>query len=563
MAQEQIDLSYQVTGTLASTNGGTAQSSWTKGDLLCSTAANTLSKLAIGSNATILTADSSSACGLKWSPAPIVPLTKAAVFGQPLLSYDSTTGLFTQGQLSCNSLSDSGLFCSAAGQPPANTPLVAKSFLTYFDSTSGVFGQRQPACTDLSDNGSLCTSSGPLATTLTSATHKWLASYDSTTGLFTQTQPAYSDISGTPTLPANTTSTTHQYFTAYNSSTGAFTKAQPVCADLSDAGTFCTTSSIASTDLSDTSNVARYNATTAFTAAQTIIKAGIAGTPTNGLLLENTTASTSLATKQLAPNLYWQGHVWNTTATAADNCDEWEIFPNTTSGATPTSVLSIRGVLGASCGGAFTEWGNIGSTGMSIKLGNTYQINGTQISATALSNGTTGTAGTNVVLATSPTITTPSFTTGFKIGGAAASGKYPKGDGTNFVTSTGSAAGTGSCTNQAVTAENADAAPTCTTLTSSYVDTSIAKVIASGTSTFTTTAAASGACQTTVTTAATGALTSDTIAWAYTTAPVAATDGRMELLPYVTANNVNFMRCNNTAASVTPTALVVNWRVIR
>jgi hypothetical protein len=84
----------------------------------------------------------------------------------------------------------------------------------------------------------------------------------------------------------------------------------------------------------------------------------------------------------------------------------------------------------------------------------------------------------------------------------------------------------------------------------------------SGTSTFTTTAVASGACQTTVTTAATGTATTDTIDWAYSTAPVAATDGRLTIQPYVTANNVNFMRCNNTAASVTPTALTVNWRVI-
>jgi hypothetical protein len=53
--------------------------------------------------------------------------------------------------------------------------------------------------------------------------------------------------------------------------------------------------------------------------------------------------------------------------------------------------------------------------------------------------------------------------TGFRINGAAGSGHYPKGDGTNFIESTGSAAGTGSCTNQFVTATNSDAAPTCST----------------------------------------------------------------------------------------------------
>jgi hypothetical protein len=56
-----------------------------------------------------------------------------------------------------------------------------------------------------------------------------------------------------------------------------------------------------------------------------------------------------------------------------------------------------------------------------------------------------------------------------------ATGGYFKWNGTDIVASTGAAAGAGSCTNQVVTATSADAAPTCTTVTSSYVDTSIAK----------------------------------------------------------------------------------------
>ena len=57
----------------------------------------------------------------------------------------------------------------------------------------------------------------------------------------------------------------------------------------------------------------------------------------------------------------------------------------------------------------------------------------------------------------------------------AAAGGYFKWNGTDIVASSGAAAGTGSCANQAITAANADAAPTCTTITSAYVDTSIAK----------------------------------------------------------------------------------------
>lgn len=60
----------------------------------------------------------------------------------------------------------------------------------------------------------------------------------------------------------------------------------------------------------------------------------------------------------------------------------------------------------------------------------------------------------------------------------AGSGTYPKSNGANpavFSASTLPAAGTGNCTNQAVTALNGDAVPTCTTITSAYVNTSIAK----------------------------------------------------------------------------------------
>jgi len=91
----------------------------------------------------------------------------------------------------------------------------------------------------------------------------------------------------------------------------------------------------------------------------------------------------------------------------------------------------------------------------------------------------------------------------------------------------------------------------------------IGLVVASGTATFTTTAVAAAACQTTVTVAATNTLTTDTISWAFNSAPVAATDASLITSVWPTAGNVNFKRCNPTAASITPTALVANWRVIR
>jgi hypothetical protein len=66
--------------------------------------------------------------------------------------------------------------------------------------------------------------------------------------------------------------------------------------------------------------------------------------------------------------------------------------------------------------------------------------------------------GTNYVLST-PTFPNASAT----------SGKVIKSDGTNWIASTGSAGGTGSCTNQVVTAENADAAPTCASVTNAML----------------------------------------------------------------------------------------------
>lgn len=59
---------------------------------------------------------------------------------------------------------------------------------------------------------------------------------------------------------------------------------------------------------------------------------------------------------------------------------------------------------------------------------------------------------------------------------SSATGGYFKWNGTDVVSSTGAASGTGTCTNQAATVLNADAAPTCSTITSAFVDSSVAQV---------------------------------------------------------------------------------------
>ena len=91
----------------------------------------------------------------------------------------------------------------------------------------------------------------------------------------------------------------------------------------------------------------------------------------------------------------------------------------------------------------------------------------------------------------------------------------------------------------------------------------IPQVIASGTSTMTSGAITAATCQTAITSTATGTATTDAIEWSYATAPTLTTDALLHVSPYVTSGNVNFTRCNPTAGSITGTAIVINWRVIR
>jgi hypothetical protein len=100
--------------------------------------------------------------------------------------------------------------------------------------------------------------------------------------------------------------------------------------------------------------------------------------------------------------------------------------------------------------------------------------------------------------------------------------------------------------------------------TTGRIYTSAPQRVGGGAATFATTAIASGACSATVTVAVSGALTSDSVSYpTYTTAPAAATDGRLIINAWMTSGNVNFCRENPTAASITPTAMVVNFVVTR
>lgn len=67
---------------------------------------------------------------------------------------------------------------------------------------------------------------------------------------------------------------------------------------------------------------------------------GLITTSADGLIAENTSASTSGVPVQYSPRLRFTGHAWNTTATAADNYLESIVELRPTSGATPSSTMA-------------------------------------------------------------------------------------------------------------------------------------------------------------------------------------------------------------------------------
>jgi len=99
--------------------------------------------------------------------------------------------------------------------------------------------------------------------------------------------------------------------------------------------------------------------------------------------------------------------------------------------------------------------------------------------------------------------------------------------------------------------------------------TGITQTIANGTAALGTGAITSGTCATVVTSSATGVATTDNIIADFNADPTATTgysptsNGMLTIIKYPTANNVNFKVCNNTASSITPGAITLNWRVVR
>ena len=98
----------------------------------------------------------------------------------------------------------------------------------------------------------------------------------------------------------------------------------------------------------------------------------------------------------------------------------------------------------------------------------------------------------------------------------------------------------------------------------------ISQTVAAGQTPMPTIAVPANSCSTSATTAAaTNVLSTDAVEVTYKTDPTGivcyggGTSGGITIRPWPTPNNMNFKLCNETASSITPGAVTVNWRVVR
>ena len=138
---------------------------------------------------------------------------------------------------------------------------------------------------------------------------------------------------------------------------------------------------------------------------------------------------------------------------------------NAGAGGGGTTVTVNGSALAASTGDLDDATPAAAADGLNVKW-QKDALSPTNISAYILMTSITklGTVGTGIWNAT---IIDPVYG-GTGANNAPTTGRYLRGDGTDFLTSSVAAAGAGSCTNQVVTANNDNAVPTCTTLTSAY-----------------------------------------------------------------------------------------------
>lgn len=233
--------------------------------------------------------------------------------------------------------------------------------------------------------------------------------------------------------------------------------------------------------------------------------------------------------------------------------------PSTTAG-----IMKCDGTTVTCSSGVVTA---VGAVASSIDIGTTTIANGTDGTILyqngASPGGTIGekavTGTGNVVLATSPSLTTPTL-------------------GVASATSINKVVITAPATSATLTIADGKTATVSNTLTFTGTDSSsvafgtggtVVYKIASGTKALATSAISSGACTSAQTATATGTTTSDVVDASFASDPTAVTgyspttNGMLTIISYPTADTVNFKVCNNTSSSITPGAISLNWKVTR
>ena len=107
-----------------------------------------------------------------------------------------------------------------------------------------------------------------------------------------------------------------------------------------------------------------------------VVKSALAVTSTDGIVLQNETASTAGVPVQMSPRLRLRSHVWNTTATAADNTQDWWIETQPTSAASPSGNLFFNRSLN---GGATFSALQLTSSGTAYFGGGVFATQATTI----------------------------------------------------------------------------------------------------------------------------------------------------------------------------------------
>ena len=172
-SQQYVSLSSEVSGTLPAANGGTAQSTWTTGDLLYASASNTLSKRGIGSTGQILTV-------VAGVPTWAAPATSGTVTSVSLNT--GTTGL-TVGGVTNIQITSSGSFNLGGTLAVANGG-TGKSYAGENGVVKVLGGVFQTASTIV--DGDVSASAAILRSKLASGNNAWCLVANNGSGVMTE-----------------------------------------------------------------------------------------------------------------------------------------------------------------------------------------------------------------------------------------------------------------------------------------------------------------------------------------------------------------------------------------